>query len=85
MNALIVITGKSQWRTYCEIPLVASEMAVWVVVWLFSYNTSNLRVNYLSEDLAEKTMATHSSTLAWRIPGTAVGRRLWGRNRVRHD
>ena len=29
----------------------------------------------------EKEMATHSSVLAWRIPGTRepVGRRLWGR------
>ena len=29
----------------------------------------------------EKEMATHSSTLAWRIPGTGslVGCRLWGR------
>ena len=77
MNALIVITGKSQWRTYCEIPLVASEMAVWVVVWLFSYNTSNLRVNYLSEDLAEKTMATHVSILAWKIPRTEEPGGLW--------
>ena len=31
-------------------------------------------------------MATHSSVLAWRIPGTGslVGCRLWGR-RVEHD
>ena len=29
----------------------------------------------------EKEMATHSSVLAWRIPGwgSLVGRRLWGR------
>ena len=29
----------------------------------------------------EKEMATHSSLLAWRIPGqrSLVGRRLWGR------
>ena len=29
----------------------------------------------------EKAMATHSSTLAWKIPGTGepVGCRLWGR------
>ena len=32
-------------------------------------------------DALEKEMATHSSVLAWRIPGTAglVGCRLWGR------
>ena len=28
---------------------------------------------------AEKKMATHSSVLAWRIPGILVGCRLWGR------
>ena len=34
----------------------------------------------------EKEMATHSSVLAWRVPGTGrlVGCRLWGR-RVGHD
>ena len=26
----------------------------------------------------EKEMASHSSVLAWRIPGTLVGCRLWG-------
>ena len=26
----------------------------------------------------EKEMATHSSVLAWRIPGSLVGCRLWG-------
>ena len=33
------------------------------------------------EDPLEKEMATHSSVLAWRIPGTGslVGCRLWGR------
>ena len=32
------------------------------------------------EDPLEKEMATHSSVLAWRIPGTVslVGCRLWG-------
>ena len=27
----------------------------------------------------EKEMATHSSVLAWRIPGSLVGFHLWGR------
>ena len=32
----------------------------------------------------EKAMATHSSVLAWRIPGTGslVGCRLWGRTEL---
>ena len=35
----------------------------------------------------EKEMATHSSVLAWRIPGTGQPGRLWsmGSLRVRHD
>ena len=35
----------------------------------------------MSRDILEKEMATHSSVLAWRIPGTEepVGCCLWGR------
>ena len=38
------------------------------------------------EDSLEEEMATHSSILAWRIPGTEEPRRLqpWG-HRVGHD
>ena len=37
--------------------------------------------------LLEKEMATHSSVLAWRIPGTGKpgGLRSMGSHRVRHD
>ena len=39
------------------------------------------------EDLLEKEMATHSSTLAWKIPWTEEPSRLQstGSQRVRHD
>ena len=39
------------------------------------------------EDLLEKEMATHSSVLVWRIPGTGEpgGLSLMGSYRVRHD
>ena len=39
------------------------------------------------EDALEKEMATHSSTLAWKIPGTEEPGRLqsMGSQRVRHD
>ena len=39
------------------------------------------------EDPLEEGMATHSSTLAWRIPGTEKPGRLQstGSHRVRHD
>ena len=41
----------------------------------------------MMEDPLEKEMATHSSVLAWRIPGTGEpGRRLsMGLHRVGHD
>ena len=40
-----------------------------------------------SEDSLEKEMATHSSTLAWKIPWTEEPGRLqsMGLKRVRHD
>ena len=39
------------------------------------------------EDLLKKEMATHSSVLAWRIPGTREpgGLPSMGSHRVRHD
>ena len=39
------------------------------------------------EDPLEKAMATHASTLAWRIPWTEDPGRLWsmGSHRVGHD
>ena len=43
--------------------------------------TRETRVQSLGqEDLLEKEMATHSSVLAWRIPGmgSLLGCRLWG-------
>ena len=46
------------------------------------------RVQSLSqEDLLEKEMATHSSILAWRIPGMGElgGLPSMGSHRVRHD
>ena len=46
------------------------------------------RIQYLGqEDPLEKEMATHSSTLAWRIPWTEEPGRLqsMGSQRVRHN
>ena len=39
------------------------------------------------EDLVEKEMATHSSILAWEVPGTEEPGGLWstGSQRVGHD
>ena len=46
---------------------------------LGSFKDISIFVSYLRP--VEKEMATHSSILAWRIPGTEepVGCRLWGR------
>ena len=50
--------------------------------------TQEMQVQSLDrEDLLEKEMATHSSILAWRIPGTeeAGGLPSVGSHRVGHD
>ena len=50
--------------------------------------SEGIRVRSLGrEDPLEKEMATHSSTLAWKIPGKADPGRLqcMGSQRVRHD
>ena len=43
---------------------------------------------FLRRSLKEEEMATHSNTLAWKIPRTErslVGSSAWGHKRVRHD
>ena len=53
------------------------------------YDWSNFVCNIfvLGSALLEKAMATHSSTLAWRIPGTEEPGRLpsMGSHRIRHN
>ena len=50
-------------------------------------NTEEAEVEWFYEDLPEKAMATHSSTLAWKIPWTEEPGRLqsMGLLRVGHD
>ena len=53
-----------------------------------AYNAGDPWVQSLGqEDPLEKEMATHSSILAWRIPGTEEpgGLQSMGPQRVRHD
>ena len=56
-----------------------------VDVWQNQYNIVKLK-NKIKRNL-EKAMATHSSILAWRIPGTEEpsGLPSMGSHRVRHD
>ena len=55
---------------------------------MFTEEMQEIRVEFLGqEDPLEKGMATHSSTLAWKIPWTEeLGRLLsMGLQRIRHD
>ena len=48
---------------------------------------ANMHISYIIVTNMEKAMATHSSTLAWRIPGTEEpgGLPSMGSHRVRHN
>ena len=55
---------------------------------MFTEEMQEIRVEFLGqEDPLEKEMATHSSTLAWKIPWTEESGRLlsMGLQRIRHD
>ena len=63
---------------------------IYIVVQMVNYlpATQETKVRSLGqEDLLEKEMATHSSILAWRIPGTEEpsGLPSMGSHRVGHD
>ena len=63
-------------------------MAQWQRICLPVQKTQEMQVQYLGqEDPLEKEMATHSSVLAWRIPGTGEPGELpsMGSHRVGHD
>ena len=69
------------WRLSNKISLVAQLVKNLPVM-------QETRVRFLGqEDTLEKQMATHSSILAWRIPGTGEpgGLLSMGSHRVRHD
>ena len=63
-------------------------MAKWVKNPPAVQKTQEMWVQFLGgEDSLEEGMATHSSILAWRIPGIGEpgGLRSMGSHRVRHD
>ena len=90
---------KNQWRHFADKGLSSqsydfSSSHVWMTTSLVAQMIKRLlamretRVRSLGgEDLLEKEMATHSSTLAWRIPWTEEPGRLQstGSQRVGHD
>ena len=79
--SVILFGNKTQWSFYLEPSLVAQSVKNLPA-------RQEIQVQSLGlEDLLEKEMATHSSVLAWRIPGTAEpgGLPSMGSHRVGHD
>ena len=67
-------------------PSMATGKAIALTRWTFVGKVMSLLCNMLSRLVMEKAMATHSSTLAWRIPWTEPGRlQSMGWLRVGHD
>ena len=64
-----------------------SHMCIALTIWTFVGKVISLLFNMLSRFAMEKEMATHSSILAWRIPGTEEpgGLPSMGSHRVGHD
>ena len=61
--------------------------AIIVLLLISPFKSFNICFKYLDASLLEKEMATHSSTLAWRIPWTEEpgGLLSMGLHRVGHD
>ena len=73
---------------YLLLLLRASQVAQWVKNLPAMLETQELQVQSLCwEDPLEEGMATHSSTLAWRIPRTEEpgGLQSIGSQRIGHD
>ena len=73
---------------YLLLLLRASQVAQWVKNLPAMLETQELQVQSLCwEDPLEEGMATHSSTLAWRIPRTEEpgGLQSVGSQRIGHD
>ena len=74
----------SQEMSLCLSTVISHFIALWFIV----LHINNLFTNWRSSaGLLEKEMATHSSVLVWRIPGTGEPGRLpsVGSRRVGHD
>ena len=77
-NPLQLLLGESHgWRSLVGYSPWVAESRTWLSDFTFTFHFHAL----------EKEMATHSSILAWRIPGTEelVGLPSMGLHRVRHD
>ena len=65
---------------------VAEGLCIWTC-YKDVFHTNRGMIWWVLDLILEKEMATHSSVLAWRIPGTGepVGLPSMGSHRVRHD
>ena len=68
-------------------PYMTTGKTIALTRWTFVGKVMSLLFNVLSRLVMEKAMATHSSTLAWKIPWTEEpgGLKSMGSLRVRHD
>ena len=78
MSSIVAVSVYIPTRNAREYSLFSMPSPAFVVCRLFDGGHS---------DQSEKAMATHSSTLAWKIPGIAESGRLqsMGSQRVGHD
>ena len=72
--------------SYYSLPILGTFLVAQMVKHLSTMQETQVR-SLGQEDLLEKEMATHSSTLAWKIPWTQEpgGLQSMGSQRVRHD
>ena len=73
--------------TYSEIQETALSVDSYLFLHLLLGDALSMGQSYISGHLLEKEMATHSSVLAWRIPGTGEpgGLPSMASHRVGHD
>ena len=73
-------------QSWTRLKRLSSILNVRALDWMF-VSSPNLYVEILPSNVMEKEMATHSSVLAWRIPGTGEpgGLLSMGSHRVGHD
>ena len=80
----VVVTGLEKVRFLIPTPKMAMSKNVQPTAQLHSSHTLSDFTFTFHFHALEKDMATHSSVLAWRIPGqgSLVGCRLWGRTEL---
>ena len=81
----ILYNLEKAWRNFMQYVKISVSWSWW---WLLGNTCKHIYISlYISHAVSEKAMATHSSTLAWKIPWTEKPGRLqsMGSPRVGHD